>query len=104
MNKNWILILALVALILIAGVIYMACSGRQDSGATTKIVVATKTLDLGALITKEDVRLVEWPKSAPLRGSFSDPSKVVGHVLRVKVQVNEPLLESKLAPKETRSQ
>lgn len=44
--------------------------------------------------------MVEWPKSSPLKGSFSDPAQVVDRGLMVSVQVNEPILESKLAPKE----
>ena len=105
MKKNKILVLALAVLFLGGSVIYMARRGKQsglrDAGVTTKIVVATKTLDGGSLITKEDVSLVEWPKSVRLRGSFSDPAQVVDRTLKVAVQVNEPFLEFKLAPKET---
>ncbi len=98
------LILAVVALILSAGVTYLAYRVLQTRlrppEVTTQIVVAAKKLDLGARITKEDVQLVAWPKSAQLEGSFGDTTKVVDRAVVVPMQVNEPILESKLAPKE----
>jgi pilus assembly protein CpaB len=96
--------LAIVALILSGGVTYLAYrvlqSRVQPLEVTTKIVVAAKKLDMGYLLTKDDVQLVEWPKSTPLQGSFSDPSQVVDRAVVVPVQINEPIMESKLAPKE----
>jgi len=98
------LILAVVALILSGGVTYLAYrvlqTRIQPPEVTTKVVAAAKKLDLGSLLTKEDVQLIEWPKSTPIAGSFSDPNLVIGRALMVPAQINEPILESKLAPKE----
>jgi pilus assembly protein CpaB len=104
MNRNRMLLLAGIALVLSAGVTYLAYrvlqTRLQPVEKTTQVVVANKKLELGARITKEDVQLAEWPKSTPLTGSFSDPALVVDRALLIPVQVNEPILESKLAPKE----
>ena len=101
--RNRMLVLAIVALILSGGVTYLAYRllqrRLQPPEATTSLVVAAKKLDLGARITKEDVKLVQWPKSTPIEGGFTDPNQVIDRGLLVAVQINEPILESKLAPK-----
>lgn len=102
--KKRMLILGLLALILSVGITYLAYrllqTRLQPAQITTQIIVAAKKLDLGVRLTKEDVKLAEWPKSAPLEGSFSDINSVVDRALMVPTQVNEPILDSKLAPKE----
>jgi pilus assembly protein CpaB len=97
------LILAVVALILSVGIWYLAYgllrAQLKPAEVTVKMVAASKKLELGTLVTKEDVRFVDWPKSNQLEGSFSDPANVIGRGLMTSVQTNEPILESKLAPK-----
>ncbi len=104
MNRNRMLILAIVALMLSGGVTYLAYRVLQTRlrppDITTQIVVASKKLPMGVRITKEDVQAVQWPKATPLEGSFNDPSQVDGRATLAPLQVNEPILESKLAPKE----
>jgi pilus assembly protein CpaB len=103
MNRNRMLVLAIVALILSGGVSYLAyrvLQGRlQPAEVTSKVVVAAKKMDLGYLITKDDIKILEWPKSMPLEGSFNDASLVVDRGTMAPIQINEPILESKLAPK-----
>ncbi len=97
------LVLAIVALVLSAGVTYLAYrvlqSRLQPAAETTKTVVAVKKLELGYRITKDDIKLVEWPKSMPLQGSFSDESLVLDRGTMAPIEINEPILDSKLAPK-----
>jgi pilus assembly protein CpaB len=101
------IILAVAALVLSGGVTYLAYrvlqSRLQPVEVTTKVVVAAKKLDLGSRIGKDDIQLVDWPKSTQLTGSFSDPSQVIDRGLMAPLQINEPILESKLAPKEAGS-
>ncbi len=99
------LILAIVALMLSGGVTYIAyrvLQGRvaPTGGETVQVVVAAKPLVTGTRLAKEDIQLAAWPKSSPLQGTFSDPSAPVGRAILIPTQVNEPILESKLAPKE----
>ena len=97
------LVLAIVALILSAGVTYLAYrvlqTRLQPAEATSKVVVAAKKLELGYRITKDDVKLADWPKSTPLQGSISDASLVLDRGTMAPIEMNEPILESKLAPK-----
>jgi pilus assembly protein CpaB len=46
------------------------------------------------------VKLVGWPQSSPVQGSFSSADAVVGRGLIQSVRANEPLTENKLAPVE----
>jgi pilus assembly protein CpaB len=104
MNRSRMLIIAVVALILSGGIWYIAYNllkaKLKPAEVTVQLVAAAKKLELGTAITKDDIHLVDWPKSTPVEGSFNDPDKVIGRALMTAVQVNEPILESKLAPKE----
>jgi pilus assembly protein CpaB len=71
---------------------------REVEVAHHSAVVAKRELPLGALLTKEDVKLVAWPSSDPLPGGFTKIEQVVDRGLVVPVLANEPLSESKLAP------
>ena len=71
---------------------------REVPVAHHSAVVATRELPLGTMITSDDVKLVPWPSSDPLPGSFSKIEQVVDRGLIVSVLTNEPLAESKLAP------
>src|SRR5678815_1544986 len=67
---------------------------------TKKAVVAAKQMPLGTLITRDAVKLVDWPAQTPLQGGFSTLDEVVDRGLIAPVVENEPISESKLAPKE----
>jgi pilus assembly protein CpaB len=73
---------------------------REVPVAHYSAVVARTDLPVGALVTKEDVKLVPWPSSDPLQGGFDNVDKVVNRGLIAPVLKNEPLSESKLAPTE----
>jgi pilus assembly protein CpaB len=63
-------------------------------------VVATEKLPLGSRISEKSIHIAPWPKSMPLEGSFIDPKEVIGRGVIVSMLPNEPILESKLAPRE----
>jgi pilus assembly protein CpaB len=67
---------------------------------TKKTVVAAKQMPLGTLITRDAVKLVDWPAQTPLQGGFSTLDDVVDRGLITGVVENEPISENKLAPKE----
>jgi len=102
--KNRMLILTVVALALSVAVAYYAYRLLQNrlspSDETTQIVVALEKLPLGSRVTEQQLRLTPWPKATPLEGSFAEPRDVVGRGVVVPMAPNEPVLESKLAPKE----
>lgn len=63
-------------------------------------VVATRTLEMGQLLTKDDVKLVAWPQSSPVEQGFTTVEAVLNRGLVDGVVANEPLTEGKLAPLE----
>jgi pilus assembly protein CpaB len=63
-------------------------------------VVASHDLAMGAMITKDDVKLVAWPASSPVTKGFTSIDKVLNRGLISSVVANEPLTEMKLAPLE----
>jgi len=67
---------------------------------TMKIVVAGSDLDIGDEITKDSVRLIDWPTSAAPANGISDPNEVIGRGLVMPMIQNEPFLDLKLAPKD----
>jgi pilus assembly protein CpaB len=63
-------------------------------------VVATKTVPVGVMLTADMVRIAAWPASAPVAGGFEKTEDVVGRGVTVAMVANEPVIESKLAPRE----
>ena len=68
--------------------------------ATKPVIVAAVNLQLGAELRPEDLRIVEWPANAVPAQAFGSADQVVGRGLIQGVVENEPILPSKLAPKE----
>jgi pilus assembly protein CpaB len=73
---------------------------REVEVATSYVVVAAENLPLGTRIVKEQVKAVGWPAATPVQGSFASADEIVGRGLIQPVLANEPLTESKLAPRE----
>lgn len=71
---------------------------RQVEVASTYVAVAAQDLPVGTMLTKDQVKLVGWPSSSPIDGSFSTVYPLVGRGLIQGVRANEPLTQNKLAP------
>ena len=78
---------------------------QQTSVASTKVVVASKDIDLGTKLSPDVLQLRDWPAGSVPEGSFKDtdtllkdPKTQNARVLRMTLQQGEPVLESKLAP------
>src|SRR5262249_4518274 len=54
----------------------------------------------GAELTRDDVRIIEWPANALPNKAISDPKDVIGRGLIYPMIQNEPFLDLKLASKE----
>ncbi len=74
---------------------------REVEVAGDPIVVAAKSLPVGALVGPTDVRVAAWPRRNPLPGGFAKPEDVVGRGLLAPVLENEPITVAKLAPRES---
>jgi pilus assembly protein CpaB len=73
---------------------------RRVEMPTKKTVVAAKQMPLGTLITRDAVKVVDWPAQTPLQGGFSSIDEVVDRGLITSVVENEPISENKLSTKE----
>lgn len=91
-----------VAVSLIAGILAILFAARwlnqQSSMMTRKVAVAAAGLNLGQQIVPEQIKMVDWPGGSVPDGAFSEAGKLKDRVLRVNLQRDEPILESKLAP------
>src|SRR5262245_24355506 len=76
---------------------------KTTSIPTRPVVVAASDLDIGADITSDNVRVIEWPANALPSNAISDPKEVIGRGLVMPMIQNEPFLELKMAPKEAGS-
>jgi pilus assembly protein CpaB len=67
---------------------------------TKQIVVADRPIQLGTRIEAANLRLIAWPADDSIAGSFTRIEDCAGRALLTNLAANEPVLESKLAPKE----
>jgi len=65
---------------------------------TSKIAVAAKNLEVGAVIKEDDVKLEDWTGPFP-EGSTSRPQELVGRGVMIGIMAKEPVIEKRLAPK-----
>ena len=67
---------------------------------TKPVVVAASDLDVGAELTKDNIRSIQWPANAVPANVISDPKDVIGRGLIMPMIQNEPFLPMKLASAE----
>lgn len=105
MGKRFGILLAL-ALLSASAAGYLAYSYLRGSntvealtGITTseQVVLATRDLSPGDVITGQDIQLVPWPGDNMPEGYSVSPAEVVGRGVIVPIRRNEPLLAVKLA-------
>jgi pilus assembly protein CpaB len=70
---------------------------------TRPVVVAAADLDVGAELTRDAIRIIDWPANAVPAGAFTDPKDVIGRGIVLPVIQNEPILPMKLASPEAGS-
>ena len=107
MNRQMRTFVVLVVAVIVAAAasfaVYRAVTNipvRQVEIATAKAVVASQPLGMGTMLTRENVKLVDWPARTPLQGGFTSIDEVVDRGLLASVVENEPLTASKVATKE----
>jgi pilus assembly protein CpaB len=98
--------LLMIALAAVAGVAAMLLATRwlsmQTSIATNTVAVAAADLSVGQPIGPDQIRIVEWPSGSVPAGAFASKEALKDRVARTNVLRDEPILESRLAPKGTR--
>ena len=107
MNRNTRTLVVLVLSVVVATAatlfVYRAVASipvREVEVKNYHVAVAAKSLPVGTMVMPSDVRLVAWPSSNPVTGGYSTVEEVVNRGLIAPATENEPLTESKLAPRE----
>ncbi|MES2153067.1 MAG: Flp pilus assembly protein CpaB [Pseudomonadota bacterium] len=100
MRNTRALVMMGLALILALGAVVVAARwiNGQAANATNKVAVAQTDISLGARISADMVKMVDWPASAMPPGAMVDPKLLEGRVARTTIQHGETFMEAKLAP------
>src|SRR5580704_6130528 len=103
MNQR--LLSVLVFALLVSGgaslVLYRLLAGRmpaQVKQATTRLPLADRKLDPGALVRDNDVQWEDWAGAIP-EGVIRKSEDIIGRGVISPVMAHEPFVESRLAPK-----
>jgi pilus assembly protein CpaB len=96
------LMLALIFALVISGLFTFWLSkrmarNRNAAQIPNRYVATVRALDAGETLKREDVALVEWPKSMPLTGAFNKIDDVVGREVLYPLGSGEPILGRQLA-------
>ncbi len=94
-----------VALVAALTASYFAYVGMQRMAlsaagpATVPVVVASREIPLGALITRDDVKVVAWPAGSQVEGAIAALDDAVDRGALMAIAINEPLTAAKVAQK-----
>lgn len=97
------MMLALVVALVISGLFTFWLSRRVGRPRTVappqnqEYVAAARSLDPGEVVRREDLNMIEWPKSHPLAGSFVRVDDVVGRAVLYPLAAGQPILDRQLA-------
>jgi pilus assembly protein CpaB len=103
MSKRLLSVLAFAFIVSAAAslLLYKAISSRmkrEEKGPMTQVMVATRNLPVGTLISDLDVKVGSWPGPLPPQ-AITKKEDVVGRGVIANVYEGEPILDSRLAPK-----
>src|SRR5262250_647038 len=106
MNTNRLLVglvVALVVAFLLSSFVYKAFQKASIAKPTDTqpLVVASVPLPLGARLDASNLKVIQWPANQQVAGMFSRVEECVNRAVITPLAANEPVLESKLAPKES---
>ena len=68
---------------------------------TVTVVVAAKDLAPGSVLSRDLLKVVQWPKDGLVTGSFPETAELTDRVIRHPMIAGEIILAAKLAPKGT---
>jgi len=70
----------------------------RTTATVTPVVVAARDIDLGTPLSRDMLKVVDWPSASALGDAVADPAKLESRVLNVNVRRGEPIVEARLAP------
>lgn len=105
-GNRGLLIIALLAGLIAAVLVFAALAQSDDGGSTTpsavgatvKTVVAAQDIAAGTEITPEMLKVANWPEDSKVTGAFENTTPVVGEVSREAIAEGEVLTPSRIGP------
>jgi pilus assembly protein CpaB len=94
-----------VALLLGAVVAFLVARSLSSGGESIEsvpVVVAAEPIEPGAKINPLQLRIVRWPVLSRPTGGFDVVADATGRIARAPIEVDEPVVEGKLAPQAAR--
>src|SRR5438045_263665 len=70
----------------------------KAAASTTRVVIATKNLELGSVLKEDDVQLADWSGGVP-QGASTRTQDLLGRGVTTTIYAKEPVIDSRLAPK-----
>lgn len=101
MNKRFlsVLLFAIVVAGLASLVLYLQIRGRlgaESAPSKTQLVVATRQLEVGAVIKEGDIKTIPWSSDLP-QGALTSKEPAIGRGVVSTIYASEPILVSRLA-------
>jgi Flp pilus assembly protein CpaB len=75
-------------------------SAASTPAPTTAVVVAARALPVGRVLTRDDLRVVRWPRSLRPAAARADPAALVGRRLTGPLARGEPVTATRLLGRE----
>lgn len=97
-----VVLAAILVALVITAIFYQITVGRKPSRAasdTKTLVVAKAELPMGAMITAEDVRVIEYPVENYPVGGFENIEEAVDRSVVGQILANEPIIERRVTDK-----
>src|SRR5215475_9752080 len=106
MNTNRLLIglvVAIVVAFLLSSFVYKQFQKASivKPADTQPLVVASVSLPLGARLDATNLKVIQWPANQQLAGMFTRIEDCANRAVITPLAANEPVLEGKLAPKDS---
>lgn len=105
-TRVWITLAGALGSGLLAGYLALAYVSEEPPSLVaaepsgTQVVIASRDLTTGHIVTREDLQVIDWPSKNVPEGFYAQPGDVIGRGVIFAVHRNEPLLAAKLAAKE----
>ena len=97
-----VVLAAILVALVITAIFYQITVGRRPVRAEADqkaLVVAKADLPMGAMITAEDVRLIDYPVNAFPQGGFEAIEDVVDRSVTGQILANEPVISGRVTEK-----
>ncbi len=97
-----VVLAAILVALVITAIFYQITVGRRPVRAEVDqkaLVVAKADLPMGAMITAEDVRLMEYPVNAFPQGGFETIEEVIDRSVTGQILANEPIISGRVTDK-----